>query len=129
MALDIITEEEIKLRRTSESFNRDIIFISNPDCAGCAAWESLVEEIIPTYAGSTPETNISFYKLVVTADTLPILAPPVVPSIIAIENGYRIFEALGALDNTGPLEVMIDNWIAGHIDIDTISGGESIAAM
>jgi hypothetical protein len=129
MALQVITEEEIKLRRTSESLVRDIVVIVNPGCAGCAYWESLLEDIIPNYTSETDINTIRFSKLECDANNLPIFAPPVVPSIIALENGYRMFEALGAMNNTGPLEVMIDNWIAGNINIDTISGGESIVAM
>lgn len=129
MALQFITEEEIKLKRKSETLIRDIVVIVNPECAGCAHWESLLEAAAPNYNGETDETTIKFSKLECDANNLPVCAPPVVPSIIALENGYRMFEALGAMENTGPLEVMIDNWIAGDINIDTISGGESIIAM
>jgi hypothetical protein len=123
MALQNITEKQIVDRRSSETAIKDIVLLVNPSCAGCSAWEALIEGITSNY------TNITFSKLEVNADNLPIFAPPVVPSIIALDNGFRSWEALGALRVTGPIEVMIDNWIAGNIDINTISGGESIIAI
>lgn len=123
MALATITETQIIEKRSSETAIKDIVMLVNPSCAGCAAWETLIEGITANYS------DITFSKLEVGADDLPVFAPPVVPSIIALDNGFRVWEALGALDTTGPLEAMLDDWVAGNIDINTISGGESIVAM
>lgn len=123
MALTTITEQQIIDKRNLEQSVKDIVLLVNPGCAGCSAWEILIESIINNYP------DITFSKLEVSSDNLPIFAPPVVPSIIALDNGFRAWEALGALDTTGPLETMLDQWVAGNIDINTISGGESIVAM
>lgn len=123
MALPIITQTQITDKRDSSDSLKDIVMLVNPGCAGCGAWETLIEGIVANYSG------ITFSKLEVAADDLPVFAPPVVPSIIALENGFRMWEALGALETTGPFEAMLDEWVAGNIDINTISGGESIVAL
>lgn len=123
MALPEITQEEILARRAPEDrsvMTYDAVMIVNPECAGCADWESQIEGIVATYQ------NINFHKLIATDETLPVCAPPVVPSILGFENGYRMWEALGAHETTGPFEVMLDDWMNGQIDISTVSGGTFI---
>jgi len=123
MALPYVTEEELLAKRGPEDRSTlilDSVMLVNPGCAGCAAWEEAIENIVADYPG------INFCKLEADDLTLPLCAPPVVPSILNFENGYRMWEALGAHETTGPLEVMLDNWLNGNIDINTVSGGESI---
>ena len=123
MALPEITESEILAKRSTEDSDVssfDAVMIVNPGCAGCADWELKVEAIVSTY------TSINFYKLIATNETLPFCAPPIVPSILGFENGYRMWEALGAHETTGPFEVMLDDWINGEIDVTTVSGGTFI---
>lgn len=121
MSLPLITESEIKQKRYSESLSRDLVMFYSIDCSMCAAWEEKILPLIEKY----PQVN--FYRFAVTDITLPICAPPVVPSMVAFDSGYRSWEALGSLENTGPLEVMIDNWLANQIDLSNVSGGQFIA--
>jgi len=131
MSLPEISEAQILEKRlTVQEFDeggnltsspeRDLVMLVSEGCAGCGEWEVLVEGLVSIYP------TIRFSKLVISPETLPIFAPPVVPSIIGLGCGYREWEAIGALHSTGALEVMIDNWIQDLIDINSISGGESI---
>jgi hypothetical protein len=121
MSLPIITEREIKDKRHSETRFRDLVMFYSVGCHHCNSWEEQVETLVSKYP------QINFYKLVVTDVTLPICAPPVVPSLVAFDNGYRSWEALGSLQNTGPLEVMIEEWLADSIDIKNVSGSQFIS--
>lgn len=121
MSLPTITESELKNKRHAESASKDLVMFYSVGCTLCNYWEEQVEQLISKYP------QINFVKLVITDVTLPICAPPVVPSLVAFDNGYRTWEALGSLQNTGPLEVMIDEWIAGSVSMQNVSGGQFIS--
>jgi len=112
------TVEEILTFRDSN--NKALILLVNEGCAGCASWEALLENA---------NLPVDIFKLVVTPESLPLMAPPVVPSVIALENGYRVWEALGALDSIEPFQAMVNSWMLGEIDVNTISGTESLISI
>ena len=121
MSLPVITEKELKDKRHVEITSRDLVMFYSIGCSFCNSWEEQVEQLVSKYP------QINFFKIVVTDVTLPICAPPVVPSLVAFENGYRAWEALGSLQNTGPLEVMINEWLANLINIKNVSGSQFIS--
>ena len=119
MTLSIITQEQLLNKRNDEN-SWDIVMLTHEDCGACADWETLVDGIKDNYS------TITFSKLVVSNNDIPLFAPPILPSIIALHNGSRLWESLGSMTTTTNLENMIDEWLEGRINFDTISGGTSV---
>lgn len=119
MALSSITQEQLLNKRNDEN-SWDIVMLHHPECGACVEWETLVEGIVDKYP------TITFSRLVVNSDNIPLFAPPVLPSIIALHNGTRLWECLGSLSATTNLENAIDEWLEGKINFDSVSGGTSV---
>lgn len=119
MALSSITQEQLLNKRNDEN-SWDIVVLYNRDCTVCEDWEALIETMSSNYA------SINFSRLEVTAEDIPIFAPPLVPSIIALHNGTRLWELIGVYDTTELLEHIIDEWLEGRINFGTVSGSTPI---
>ena len=119
MALPTVTQQNLFDKR-SEDNAWDIVLLHHSECTACGDIEGQLEGI----AGNYP--TVTFSKLDVTSDDIPLFAPPVLPSILALHNGTRIWEALGTFSNTTNLETTITNWLNMQVNFDMISGATSI---
>ena len=119
MALSSITQEQILNKRNDEN-SWDIVVLYNKDCTVCEDWETLIDTMSSKYG------TINFSRLEVTAEDIPIFAPPLVPSIIALHNGTRLWELIGVYDTTELLERIIDDWLEGKVNFGTVSGSTPI---
>lgn len=119
MALPTVTQQELIAKRTEENA-WDIVMLHHAECTACVEWEQMVEGIVSKYP------NVTFSRLDITASDMPLFAPPVIPAILALHNGTRIWECLGNMATTEKLEFMIDEWLQFKVNFDSISGVNGI---
>lgn len=116
MALPVVTQQDL-LNKRAEEDAWDIVLFGGEGCGACAQMEELVEGIKDNYP------TITFSRLNVTAEDLPLFAPPVIPSLLALHNGVRIWEALGTISNLDSFDDTITRWLNNQVNFDMISGG------
>lgn len=119
MTMQTVTQQDLMAKR-NETNAWDIVILHHAGCTACVEWETMIEGIVSKYP------NVTFSKLDVTSDDLPLFAPPVLPSILALHNGTRIWECLGAMPDTTKLETRIDEWLQFKVNYDTISGANAL---
>jgi len=119
MTIASLTQQEILNKRSDED-SWDIVLLHHEDCQACGEMATLLETIQDNYP------TVTFSKLDITSADVPLFAPPVIPSILALHNGSRIWEALGTFSNPERLETTIQDWLVHRVNFDHISGGTSI---
>lgn len=107
MSLSIITTEDLMGHRESEEEINVVILVGEEECTGCKAYEPLIEELSDRYP------DIPFYRLIIDTADYPLFAPPVLPFVVGMSNGHRMWEGLGVLKDVTPLTIIIDEWIEG----------------
>lgn len=119
MTLPTVTQQNLFDKRNEENA-WDIVLLHHADCTACGDIEGQLEGISANYP------TVTFSKLDVTSDDIPLFAPPVLPSILALHNGTRIWEALGTFSDTTNLETTITKWLNFEVNFDAISGATSV---
>ena len=125
MALRLIDKQSILDLRRQNDTTYDVVLLASTDCAACAEWATKIEALSMNYVD-----RVDFWRYNIdesdVIDSLPIWAPPVIPSLIGMIDGWRSWEGLGALETTDPIEAMIDDWLGGYVNINNISGAQSV---
>lgn len=119
MTITTVTQQDIINKRNEED-SWDVVVLHHSECSACVDMVTQLETIEDNYP------TVTFSKLDITSSDIPLFAPPVIPSIIALHNGTRIWEALGTFPNTTKIEETITDWLNRKVNFDSISGGTSI---
>lgn len=119
MTITSVTQQDI-LNKRSEEDAWDIVLLHHEDCQACGEMAALLESIQDNYP------TVTFSILDITSADVPLFAPPVIPSILALHCGNRIWEALGTFPDSVKLEKTIQDWLVHKVNYDHISGGTSI---
>ncbi len=87
--------------------NKTAVLLSNEGCHHCEELRDHLESIESNFK------DIEFTEVAITAETHPLFAPPVIPSVIGFEDSIRVLEGSGMPENLLVVDNLFKKWESG----------------